>query len=120
LRAIALLVLCLGICGTGIGLAVSLLIRGENQGRGITMLISLGGAAVGGVWLPTELMPHAVQVIGHFTPQYWAQQGFQDVMIRGAHITTVWPSAGVLLAFGAAGLLVAWLRFGHFIKAAQN
>jgi ABC-2 type transport system permease protein len=43
LSAVALIVLCLGFCGTGIGLAVYLLARGENHGRGITMLITLGG-----------------------------------------------------------------------------
>lgn len=118
--AIGAIVLCLGICGTGIGLAISLLVRGENQGRGITMLISLGGAAVGGVWLPTALMPHFAQVIGHFSPQYWAQQGFQEVMIRSGQIGDIWQSLGVLLAFGAAGLLVALLRFHHFLRTATN
>ena len=50
MSAISLIVLCLAIFGTGIGLAVSLWIRGENQGRAITMLITLGDAALGGVW----------------------------------------------------------------------
>ncbi len=118
--AIALLVLCLGICGTGIGLAVSLFVRGENQGRAITMLISLGGAAVGGLWVPIDLMPHFARVIGRFTPQLWAQQGFQDVMIRGAHIVDVWQSLAVLLAFGVAGLLMALLRFRYFLRGATN
>lgn len=120
LSAIAVIVLCLGICGTGIGLAISLLIRGENQGRGITMLLSLGGAAVGGVWLPTQLMPHFVQVLGHFTPQFWAQQAFQNVMVRGAHIPDVAASLGVLLAFGFAGFLIALMRFQKYVQTATN
>lgn len=120
LSAMAVIVLCLAICGTGIGLAVSLLIRGENQGRGITMLITLGGAAVGGVWMPSQLMPHFAQVIGYFTPQYWAQQGFQDVMLRGAHVGDVWQSLVILFAFGIAGLLVALLRFPKFLQSATN
>jgi ABC-2 type transport system permease protein len=120
LSAISRIVLCLSICGTGIGLAVSMWIRGENQGRAITMLITLGGAALGGVWLPTQLMPHFAQVMGHFTPQYLAQQGFQDVMIRGAHIGDVWQTSAVLFAFGLAGLLAAFLRFPHFLRTATN
>jgi len=120
LSAIAVIVLCLGICGTGLGLAVSLLIRGENQGRGITMLLSLGGAAVGGLWLPSQLMPHFIQVLGHFTPQFWAQQAFQNVMVRGAHISDVTESLGVLLAFGVSGFLVALMRFQKYVQTATN
>ncbi|MCL6454225.1 MAG: ABC transporter permease [Alicyclobacillus sp.] len=120
LGAMAAVVLCLGICGTGIGLAISLLVRGENQGRSISMLISIGGAAVGGLWLPTQLMPHAVQVIGRVTPQYWAQQAFQNVMMRSAHIGDIWQSLAILLAFGAAGLLVAVWRFPHFVRSATH
>jgi ABC-2 type transport system permease protein len=97
-----------------------LLIRGGNQGRGITMLITMGGAALGGVWFPTDLMPHFAQVIGRFTPQFWAQHGLQDVMIRGANVATVWQSIAVLLAFGLAGLLVALMRFKRFLRTATN
>jgi ABC-2 type transport system permease protein len=120
LSAVALIVLCLGICGTGIGLSVSLLARSENHGRGITMLITLGGAALGGLWLPEELMPHFAQVISHFTPQFWALQGFQQVMVHGAHIYDIWKTLAVLLAFGAAGLVVALWRFPRFLQSAAN
>jgi ABC-2 type transport system permease protein len=120
LGAISLIVICLAVCGTGIGLAVSLLVRGENQGRGITMLITLGGAALGGVWVPTDLMPHIAQVMGYFTPQYWAQKGFLDIMIHGATIGGVWEALLILMAFGIAGLIVALLRFKHFMQTAVN
>jgi ABC-2 type transport system permease protein len=96
------------------------LARGENHGRGITMLITLGGAALGGLWLPEELMPHFAQVLSHFTPQFWAQQGFQQVMVHGAHIADIWKTLAVLLAFGAAGLIVALWRFPRFLRAAAN
>ncbi len=120
ISAIAVIVLCLSICGTGIGLAVSFLIRGENHGRAITMLITLGGAGLGGVWVPAQFMPHFAQVLGRLTPQYWAQHGFLDVMVHGAHIRDEWQTFGILLAFGIGGLLVAMLRFGRFMRTATN
>ncbi len=120
LGAISVIVLALGICGTGIGLAISLLVRGENQGRGITMLISIGGAAVGGLWAPTQLMPQFVQTIGYFTPQYWAQSAFQAIMMRGAQIGDVWKTLVILLAFGVGGLVVALWRFPHFLQTASD
>ncbi|HET7577964.1 MAG TPA: ABC transporter permease [Bacillales bacterium] len=120
LTAVSAIVLCLAICGTGIGVGLSLFFRGENQGRGVTMLITMGGAVLGGLWVPSQLMPHFAQVMGYFTPQYWAQHGLQDVMARGGNITDVWRTLAVLLAFGAAGLLAAWLRFKHFMRSAVS
>ncbi|WKB35694.1 ABC transporter permease [Terrilactibacillus sp. S3-3] len=118
--AIILLVICLALCGTGLGLALSLVVRSENQGLGITQLISLGGAIVAGLWFPSDLLPHFAQIIGYFTPQYWALHGFQDVMIRGAHFWTIWKSFAVLVALGLAGLAIALLRFKPFIRSATD
>lgn len=120
LSAVSATVLCLAIAGTGIGVGLALLIRGENQGRGITMLITMGGAALGGVWVPAQFMPHFAQIMGHFTPQYWAQKGLKDILIRGAHINNIWSSLAALLAFGTAGFIVALLRFKHFLRSATN
>lgn len=118
--AVSLLVICLALCGTGLGLALSLVVRSENQGLGITQLISLGGAIVAGLWFPGDLLPHFAQMIGYFTPQYWALHGFQDVMIRGAHFWSIWKSFAVLIALGFAGLAVALLRFKPFIRSATD
>lgn len=120
ITALSLLIICLSLCGSGIGLALSVLVRGENQGMAITQIFALGGAMVGGLWMPSYLMPSFVQTIGHFTPQFWAQKGLQDIFAHGAGISGVWISLLILLAFGMAGLLVAVLRLPRFMKSAAN
>jgi ABC-2 type transport system permease protein len=117
---IIVIVASLAICGTGLGLALSFLVRGENQGLGITQIITLGGAALSGLWVPFDLLPKFAQAIGRFTPQYWAQQGLVNAMVHGAQIGDVWKSIGVLLAFGMVGLFVASLRFNAFLRDSTN
>ncbi|CAM3816328.1 ABC transporter permease [Cohnella lubricantis] len=118
--AAAAVVLVLAVCGTGIGLAVCMIVRGENQGIGITQLIALGGAVLGGLWFPIEYLPKTMQTISHFIPQYWAQKAFQDIMTREAHLSAVLPSLAALLGFAALGLLVALARFRGFMKSALD
>ena len=65
-------------------------------------------------------MPTFVQTIGYFTPQYWAQTAFQDIMMRGAQISNVWQALVILLAFGIGGLVVALWRFPHFLQTASD
>ncbi len=120
LSAIMVLVLCLAFGGTGIGLALSMIVKGETQGLAITQMFALGGAVIGGLWFPIELMPQFIQTISRFIPQFWAQQGLLDVMVHSAHIKDVWLAMVVLLAFGTAGMLVALLRFKHFLRTANS
>ncbi|WP_027092342.1 ABC transporter permease [Cohnella thermotolerans] len=118
--AVAVVVFMLALCGTGIGLALCMIVRGENQGIGFTQLIALGGAVLGGLWFPIEYMPRTMRTISHFVPQYWAQKAFQDIMVRGVHLSGVLPSIAALAGFAAAGLLVALLRFRGFMQSALD
>ncbi|RED89352.1 MULTISPECIES: ABC transporter permease [Cohnella] len=116
--AVAALVVLLCACGTGIGLAVCMIAKSENQGMAFTQLLTMGGAVLGGLWFPIDLMPEAVQTISRFTPQYWAQKGFQDIMLRGAHASGIGYSLLVLALVASAGLIIALLRYRRFIRTA--
>jgi ABC-2 type transport system permease protein len=118
LFAICVLVFMLAVCGTGIGLALSMLVRSENQGMAFTQLLTMGGAVLGGLWFPVDLMPKAIQTISHFTPQFWAQKAFQDIMLRGVHVSGIVNSLLVLASIAALGLIVALLRYKRFLKTA--
>lgn len=120
LTAIVLIVFSLALCGTGIGLALALMVKSENQGMAFTQLLTMGGAVIGGLWFPTEFLPKLVQTIAHFVPQYWAQKGMQDVMLRGVPISSILPSLAVLLGFAALGLTVAALSFKRYLRTAVS
>jgi ABC-2 type transport system permease protein len=117
---ITVIVVSLAICGTGLGLALAVCVSGENQGLAITQVFTLGGAVLAGLWFPFEMLPSFAQKIGHFTPQFWAQSELQDVMVRGALVGDVWQGLLVLLSYGVLGLLIALLRFKHFVNTAIN
>ncbi|MFB7642552.1 ABC transporter permease [Peribacillus butanolivorans] len=115
--SIIFIVVSLAICATGLGLLLSVFVHSENQGVAFVQIITMGGAIVGGLWFPYDFLPAFAQVIGKFTPQFWAQQGLQDVMIRGANLGDVWVTVIILLAFGVAGFLIASVRFNKFFTS---
>lgn len=118
--ALTLIVLSLSICGTGIGLGLSFLVPGEGAAMVITQVIAMGGAMLGGLWVPSYLLPQSVQTVGHFLPQYWALHSLQNIIAHGAHLGDVAGPALILLTFGAAGLLVAFFRLPGFLRSAAN
>ncbi|MBM7644634.1 ABC-2 type transport system permease protein [Scopulibacillus daqui] len=120
LAALGLIIICISICSSGLGLALSLIVSSENMAMVISQIIALGGAMVGGLWMPSYLMPSFVQTIGQFTPQFWAQKSLQDVIARGAHIGNVIDGLAILTAFGIVGLIVAMICFPRFLRSAAN
>jgi len=118
LPAIAAIVLALAICVTGLGLLLSMLASSENMAIGLVQVIALGGAILGGLWFPFDMLPAFVQTLGRFTPQYWAQQGMQDVLLRGGGLGDIWANLLILLGCGSLGLALAVAAFGRFARRA--
>src|SRR5690606_31484582 len=77
---IGLLAVILIFMVTGIGLALAVIVKTTNMGIAVTQIFALGGAMLGGLWMPVDMMPEFLQTISRFTPQYWAHQGFQGAM----------------------------------------
>lgn len=69
---------------------------------------TLGGAgniilaALGGIMVPSFLMPAAMQQIGQLSPMAWGLEGFLDVLLRNGGVALAWPKALALTVFGVA------------------
>lgn len=105
---------------TGIGLALALFAKTENMGLAVTQLIALGGAMLGGLWMPLDTMPSFLQLLAKFLPQYWAHQSFQDAMTGTLTYGDFLLASLVLLGFGTIGLIIALVQYPRFLKQARN
>lgn len=110
----------LAFTATGIGLAMALLVKTDNMGIAMTQVIALGGALLSGLWIPIDMMPGFMQSLAHFLPQYWAHQAFQDAMNGTLVYIGFLQASFILFGFGAAGFVIALLRYPHFLKQARG
>ncbi len=109
--ALVMVSAALALVATGLGIALAGVARSETQGTGLAVIVVLTTSALGGVMVPRFIMPEAMQQIGNITPQAWAIQGYQDVLVRGQGVGGVWLEAGVLLIFAAVFTAVGIWRF---------
>lgn len=65
-------------------------------------------AALGGIMVPTVVMPEAMQAISQASPMFWALDLFVGAMVRGAALGGVVESAVKLFCFAAVCLGVAY------------
>jgi ABC-2 type transport system permease protein len=111
--ALALLSLACAAAATGLGLLITTLGKTLEQVSSMSTLLAVLLSVVGGMMVPTYVMPNFMQVVSWVTPHAWALAGFQDVMVRGLGVDAVLPAIGVLLGFSVAfwGIAVRRFRF---------
>ena len=82
----------------------------ENQAGGISVLVSLGLAALGGSMLPLELFPPGMRRVAMATPHGWALQGYADLVRAHGGLMDVLPEIGVLAAYALVLFALATWR----------
>jgi ABC-2 type transport system permease protein len=111
--AIALVVLAYCFAGTALGFAMATLVRTSNQAGGISTLIVLTLAPLGGAWWPLEIVPESMQTVGHISPIAWAMDGFGDIIYDSGGVMDVLPEVGVLLLMAGVLLVFSVWRFRY-------
>jgi ABC-2 type transport system permease protein len=111
--ALALMLLATALVGAALGTMIGTFIKTEGQANGLSIMLGMLMALLGGCWLPIELFPETVRVAVRVLPTTWAMQGLMDILVRGQDVRDVWREAGVLLGFAALFFAVGVWRFRY-------
>jgi ABC-2 type transport system permease protein len=94
-----------------LGLLIGVLARKEEQVIIFSLLPMFVLAALGGAWLPLELMPISFQRFAMWTPLARVVEGFKDILVRGLGVEAILPGVGLLAAYAALCLILVVTRF---------
>jgi ABC-2 type transport system permease protein len=79
----------------------------EHQAAIMGSLSILLLSALGGIWVPTYIMPELMRHISAFSPLNWSLEGFYKLFLRGAHVDAILGDVLKLLLFFVATMTVA-------------
>jgi ABC-2 type transport system permease protein len=113
--AILLLVVCFALMASSLGLMMAALSRTPAQLGALSTVIVLTMSALGGAWWPLEIVPSAMQKIGHLFPTAWAMDGFSNIITRGLGPNEIMIDCAALLGFAALFFVIGVWRF-RFVK----
>lgn len=114
---VAAVVILFALASAGAGLFVGTLFRNEQQAIGVTLLLGLGLAAIGGCMVPLEIFSPTMKTVAHLTPHAWANDAFAQLVGHGASIAQIVPQLGVLAGFGVVLLSLATWRLRRVLVA---
>jgi ABC-type multidrug transport system permease subunit len=110
--ALAPVVLATSLAAMGLALLVAAVARTELQVTLYGAIPVLVLALIGGCVLPREMMPESAREFSLITPQAWALQAYRELLGGGPHyvphMALVWSACGVLTAFAAGFIALAW------------
>jgi ABC-2 type transport system permease protein len=111
--ALVLLVIAYTLSVTAFSFAIGSGLKNPAQASGLTLLLTLTLAPLGGAWWPMDISPKFMQIIGHVSPVAWAMDGFTALTYQGAHLADVWVPLAVLLGMAALAFVIAIPRFRY-------
>jgi len=85
----------------------------EGEASGLSIMLGMVMALLGGCWYPIELFPQAVRTAVKILPATWAMQGLLDIVLRGQGLDAVLLEAGALLGFATLFFVVGVWRFRY-------
>ena len=109
--AYGVLAAAISLAALGYGLLISVLARTTEQavvlgGGGIIIM-----AAIGGIMVPTYVMPEIMQTVAQFSPMGWALSAFQNLLLNQYQLSQIQLLLLLLSAFGVLSLLLAALLY---------
>ena len=69
----------------------------QANGFGAITIIIL--AAIGGIWVPTFVMPSYMQMIGKISPLHWCLEGYYTLFLKGGDWYLLFPTILFLILF---------------------
>lgn len=105
--ALSVIALVAALAAVGYGIMVGTLFRTHAQATTFGSVSVVILASIGGIWVPTYVMPEMLQTLGLISPLGWGMSAFNDIFLRGSGFYQIFAEALSLLLFFLATLSIA-------------
>lgn len=101
----------IGLAATAYGILIGTVFKTPNQALNFGAISIVILSAIGGIWIPLEVMPPNMQVVGHLSPLGWGLDAINDIYLRNGDMGFVWKNVLRLILTGLAMLAIAgWVE----------
>lgn len=111
--ALAVMMVVSTLAAASLGTMLGAFVKTEGQANGLSIMLGMVMALLGGCWYPIELFPAAVRSAVQIFPTTWAMQGMLGVIQRGQGVTGILTEVGLLIGFAAIFFTIGILRFRY-------
>ena len=111
LPLMSLVALIAGLAAIGLGILIGTIAKTQEQSAPFGAILVIILAALGGVWVPTFIMPQWIQSISFISPIRWTMLAIEGGVWRNFSIGEMATPCAILITVGLFALLTAWNDF---------
>jgi ABC-2 type transport system permease protein len=97
----------IGLAATSYGILVGTVFKTPNQALNFGAISIVILSAIGGIWIPLEIMPSHMRLIGSLSPLSWGLDAINDIYLRNVGVSYVWGDVCKLFVFAVVLLCIA-------------
>ncbi len=94
------IVLAIAFSAVSYGYFIGSVFKTANQAMPFGAISIVLLSALGGVWVPVEILPSVMQKVAFFSPLYWSLDGVNAIMLRQQGLSGVLQPVSVLFTLG--------------------
>ncbi|WP_430817703.1 ABC transporter permease [Carboxylicivirga sp. RSCT41] len=92
-------------------LMIGAIAKTQEQANGIGAISIIILAALGGVWVPTFVMPEFMQLLSELSPLHWCIEGFYILFLKNGNWADLSRVMTILISFSLTFQLLTYLKF---------
>lgn len=97
----------------GLGLLISTIAQTQIQAQLMAIFVLLPSVLVSGAVFERALMPLPMQWFGYVIPLTYYIEILRGIIVRGAGLDQLWPSATMMMLYGVVIFVLATIRFAR-------
>ena len=102
-------VVCAALAAIGFGMLISAFATTHQQAATFGAVSVVILSAIGGIWVPSFLMPGFLEALSKVSPLNWGIDSFYDILLRDSGFSAFLPKCLLLLAFAIICFVIAVL-----------
>lgn len=97
--------ICISFAATSFGTFIGSVFKSSNQALPFGSIAIVILSAIGGIWIPVEILPETMQRLANVSPLRWGLAAINEIILRDGNFAAVIKYLAALLSFG----IVLWL-----------
>lgn len=98
---------CIATCATCTGMAIGSFFQTTKQALPFSALIIVILSAIGGIWVPLEVLPGILKTVSVVSPMRWSLDGINQVLLRNAGWQGILKPCMILLLGSVLSLIIS-------------
>lgn len=105
--AIIPIAICIALSATAFGYLVGVVFKTATQATPFGAISVVIMSAMGGIWVPVDLLPGIMQQLANVSPLHWGLDAINHIILRNGNINNVLPHLGMLIVFSIVLFLIS-------------